>query len=300
MGAERLPSIVGPDKWQELNRDFNFQEVSGQFFFVDTKGSLLLEGESRVYPYFDEAADLLETAASLDTRFELMVDAFAGGGHSMLPILKAGIAERGIGIDVNPRAVALATTNAQLNEMDDVAKFVQSDIHSGLPRFEGKTLYIANAPFALTPGEIPHDIMRDGGADGLKLARVFINQATINTYVEEALTGAKPGDIVMGVAYSRIGTDGHIELSTELDQHVNGKGTYEVELLAGRKLWRGANGKKEQPNPMGLDMMYVKAEPGPDYEKQMAEYHLATKRHLDEGYNRLGYFRYIVRVGAKS
>lgn len=294
--VERAASLAGQEMWQELNRDFNPVLKDGLLFFVDTKGSALWRGETRVYPYFDEAEDLLETAKSLDSKFELIVDAFAGGGHSMLPILRDGIAQYGHGLDINPRAVVLAGANAKLNGFQDRSVFVMQDIHQGLPRFEGKTLYIANAPFALTVGELPHDIMRDGGQDGLKLARVFINQATVNTYVDEAITGAKPGDVIMGVAYSRVGVNGKIEIENELEKHVEGKGTFSISLIEGRTLWRGANGKKEQPNPMNLDMMYVKAEPGPTYGKQLEEYRQATAMHLAQGYDKLGYFRYIIRI----
>ncbi len=325
IGAERLQSVIGSDRWQELNLDFDLQLVNGQSFFVDTKSAPLADGESRVYPYFDEAADLYSIAASLDEHFDNIVDAVAGGGHSMLPILRDGIAVQGYGIDLNPRAVNLASVNAAINGLDKVSTFVQGDIHDGLPRFEGKTLYMANAPFALTAGE-PHDVMRDGGADGLKISRVFIRQAVdkadlladlesedrkdapysrINVeghlaFVAGALMGAKPGDVVIGVAYTRIGTDGHAELASELEKYVRGKGAYEIKLLEGRKIWRGANGKKEQPNPMDLNMMFVKAIPGSNYARQVAEYRVAAEQHLKEGFDRLGYFAFVIRVGATA
>lgn len=294
------PLQMDHDEIRILEQEFELVAANGLQFFVDTKGSPLAEGESRVYPYHDEGTDLLRIARALGQEFDVIVDAFAGGGHSLLPILNAGIAGNGYGRDINPRAIRLAEINTALNGLDSLTHFEIGDVRNGLPRFEGPTLYIANPPFALPAQGVEMDRMRDGGHDGLALTLAFINQATIDVYIEQALRGAKPGDVIIGVAYSRIGMNGLVELEEELKKLAGQGNSFIVGLVEGTKLWRGANGKKEQSNPMNLEMMFVKAEPGPDYDRQVEEYRTATKMHREEGYDRLGYFEYVVRVGRKA
>lgn len=280
---------------QDLQGRFEHVSANGLRFYVDTKQDPLGEGETRVYPYHDEASDLLGVAASFGVQFDVAVDSFAGGGHSLLPILSQGIARRGFGFDINPRAVNLARVNAAQNLIDQ-AEFEVHDVHQGLPRVEGRALYLANAPFAIPAQGVEMDRMRDGGHDGLRLARAFINRALIESYVEESLRGAKPGDIVIGVAYSRIGFNGEVELTTALRRLVRENSFFSSALVEGRKLWRGANGRKEQDNPMNLDNMIVKAEPGEDYERQLQAYRDAIEQHREQGFNRLGYFSYVIHV----
>lgn len=282
---------------RNIDQEFELTRANDLSFWVDTKGSPLAEGESRVYPYHDEARDLKAIAATLNSRFDMVVDAFAGGGHSMLPILHSRIAQEGLGVDINPRAVELAQANAKLNNLHGRARFVRQDIVEGLPRFAGKVLYIANPPFALPAQGVDMDRMRDGGFDGLHLTRAYIDLALMDTYISEAIHGSKRGDAIIGLAYSRISIMGEVELLAELASRVSGFSSFKLELVEGATLWRGANGKKEQDNPMSLDRMHLKAVPGLDYDRQVVEYNDATQRHLAAGYNRLGYFRYVVEVG---
>lgn len=270
---------LNPREFRRLQTEFDFVNVEGLRYLVDTKGLPLFEGESRVYPYHDEGADLLRVAQSLPTEFDTVVDAFAGGGHSLLPIVSAGIGRHGYGIDLNPRAIKLAAINAGINGLGHRVHFEVGDIRDRLPRFSGRTLYIANPPFALPAQGVEMDQMRDGGHDGLRLTLTYINVVTTDDYVEETLRGAQPGDFIIGLAYSRIGTNGSIELQDELAKLVDGHSRFDLKLVEGRALWRSANGRKEQPNPMQLDRMEVKAVPGPDYARQVAEYQVATSVH---------------------
>ena len=288
---------------------------NGVRLFVDDRPEVKLSaGEQRVYPFVDEGEDILTTVRMVSeqeggkAKFDRVVDCFSGGGNSMLPVLKAGYAERGFGIDLNPRAVQLAGKNAQLNELDGRATFAEGDVNNvsqAVLESDGRTLFIANPPFALTtqekgradvdlPGNAAEThLMRAGGRDGLTLTRAYITQALAKAFADRALQASKPGDVIVGVAYSRIGTDGSVELEKEIQAALGGRGTYQIQLIEDRTLWRGPNGRKEQPNPMPLTSMRIKG----TNDAQREEYDVAAANHLREGFDRLGYYRYIIRVG---
>lgn len=302
-----------PEAVHYLRQQFDLIQANGVSLFVDSKPEIQLrDGEQRVYPFTDEAADLLLLAQRVveerGNNFARVIDCVAGGGNSMLPVLKAGIAQRGFGIDLNPRAVNLAQHNASLNGMADRATFTIeniSNLDATILESNEPTLYMANPPFALSikgqwgtdlPGNRPEErLMREGGGkDGLMLTRAYVTQTLSKAYAEHTLEHAKPGDAIIGLAYSRIGTDGHVELNDVLKGIVGNRGAYTVELVEGATLWRGPNGKKEQPNPMPLTSMKIKG----TTPEQRADYDRAAASHLAEGYDRMGYFRYVIRVGA--
>lgn len=307
---------LSPEAVHVLENNYTLlTEANGVLLFVDDRRDVRLpEGVQRVYPFTDEATDLLQTArrvvAEDGQKFDRVIDCVAGGGHSMLPILEANLAERGFGIDLNPRAVNLAQCNARLNGLQDRATFMMEDLHhldETILNSSERTLYMANPPFALTtqekdakwdtdlPGNPDEErLMRVGSRDGLRLTRAFITHSIAKAYAERALQHSKPGDVIIGVAYSRIGVNGNIELEEEMRNIIGNRGTFTLEPVEGATLWRGPNGKKEQPNPMPLTSMNIKG----TTDQQRAEYDNAAANHLREGYDRLGYFRYIIRVGA--
>lgn len=296
-----------------LEQNYRRIEANGVHLYVDDRKDVRLpEGAQRVYPFIDESTDLLALAQRVveerGGNFARVIDCVAGGGNSMLPVLKAGIAKRGFGIDLNPRAVNLAQHNASLNGMADRATFTIENINNldaTLLESDEPTLFMANPPFALSikgqwgtdlPGNRPEErLMREGGGkDGLNLTRAYVTQTLAKAFTEHTLEHAKPGDAIIGLAYSRIGTDGHIELESVLKDIVGNRGAYTVELVKGATLWRGPNGKKEQPNPMPLTSMRIKG----TTPEQMADYDRAAASHLAEGYDQMGYFRYVIRVGS--
>lgn len=302
---------LSPEQLEDLKAQFNLVHANGVALFVDSRTDVELPPDAqRVYPFTDEASQLFLTAKRVVEQdgegFDRVVDGFAGGGNSMLPMLQAGIAKHGLGIELNPRAVCLAESNARLNGLQETATFMQADVHNlhdAVTTSGERTLYMANPPFALMTQEkgkwaidgiLDNErLMRDGGRDGLKLTRAYVTQSLARAYAAESLEHAKTGDVIIGVAYSRIGTDNHIELETELREMVGNRGSFSVELIEGETLWRGPNGRKEQPNPMPLSSMRVKGVT----EEQKTEYDHAAASHLAEGYDRLGYYRYVIRVG---
>ncbi len=311
-------STLTPADLEALQQSFvelSPAEATGVRLFIDSnKEAKLAPGEQRVYPFTDEARDLLnlirKVQAETGMTFERVVDCFAGGGNSLLPMIKAGIAKRGIGIDLNPRAVKLAEDNAKLNQLGDRATFIHDrveNVGNVIVDSDKPTLFIANPPFALTvkghwavdgvPGNpIDQNMMRAGGHDGLALTRAYIEQSLAKAFTANVLESSKPGDLIIGVAYSRLGTKPGIELENELRAIVGDRGTFTIELVPDTTLWRGPNGKKEQPNPMPVENMNIKGTT--DIER--AEYDAAAASHKAEGYEQIGYFRYVIKVGKQA
>lgn len=91
-----------------------------------------------------------------------VLDLFTGSGvHAVLAVSHA---EEVTGVDINPRAVALATANAALNGCGDRCQFVQGDLYQPV---EGRTfdLITANPPFVPTPDQ-DLALYRSGGESG--------------------------------------------------------------------------------------------------------------------------------------
>ena len=88
----------------ETELRYEVVQANDLIYLVDPLHPKLKEGEEAVYRFHDEAADLRRIARGLGEKFETVIDAFRGGGHSTLPILLDKIAKKGKSIDINPRA----------------------------------------------------------------------------------------------------------------------------------------------------------------------------------------------------
>lgn len=270
----------------ETELKYELVEANGLVCLVDPLRPELGEGEMPVYSFHDEAAELLRISKSLGEKFDTVVDAFSGGGHSMLPILDNGIANKGKGVDVNPRAVQLAGINSAVNELEGRANFTRGDTKAALPDKNGRTLFIANPPFALAVKGVQLEKMRDGGENGLVLTEA---------YLDRSLEAAEDGDWIVGVAYSRISRDGSIELEDLIKDKIGENCKYEVKLIEGATLWREPDGIKRQPNPMPISEMHTKARP--EDTEAVESYNQASKFHIEQGWDKLGYFEYRIYVG---
>lgn len=150
----------------------------------------------------------------------------------------------------------------------------------------GNTLWIANPPFALKAKGAHLELMRDGGENGLSLTLAFVNQS---------LALSKPGDVILGIGYSRIGIDGSIELEQELRKITQKQGgQLQIVLLEGQKLWRGFNGKKKQENPMSITEEVFAFKADPLNQEELYAYQMAAQFHNKAGFNKLGYYAYII------
>ncbi len=267
--------------------------IDDLIFITDSERPQLSRGEAAVFPYSDEASVLLEKALEIKIirgkEFDLVIDPFCGDGKSGLPIVFHSVAKKLIGSDINPRAIEYAKINAAINHLESNSHFSKRDIlkdgvyESDCP---GNTLWIANPPFSLKIPGVNVALMRDGGENGLTLTSAFVSRT---------LQAAKKGDVILGIGYSRIRPDGSMELEEELTKMTGMYGaSVKITLLEGQKLWRGFNGVKEQENPSEItsEMLVQKADPlNPE---EVHAYKMAAELHIRAGYNRLGYYCYII------
>jgi len=165
---------------------------------------------------------------------------------------------------------------------------LQGDTRVGLPQFargEGeRVLFIANPPFALkSKGGL--DPMRDGGENGLDLTLAYLGHVARCMEV---------GDCVIGVAYSRLNSAASVvELEREVRRLVGDDFDFEIEIVGESTLWRNYRGVKEEPNPMFVTRMFTKAHP--DDAEALYQYCEAQHMHLEQGWDQIGYFRYVMR-----
>lgn len=96
-----------------------------------------------------------------------------GCGSGTLALLAASRGADAVGLDINPRAVAMAEINARLNGL--TARFLVSDIYAavGDARFD---LIVAQPPFVMNPEEGAETTFLHGGRWGDELALRMIAQ----------------------------------------------------------------------------------------------------------------------------
>ncbi len=267
--------------------------IDDLFFFTDSERPQLKDGEAAVFPYSDEASVLLEKALEIKRmrgkEFDLAIDPFCGDGKSGLPLVFYSVAKKLIGSDINPRAIAYAKSNAETNHLESKSHFSIRDIlKEGVSESDcpGNTIWIANPPFSLKIPGASVALMRDGGDNGLRLTTEFVSRA---------LQASKQGDVILGIGYSRIRPDGTLELEEELAKMAKTYGaTVRISLLEGHKLWRGFNGVKEQENPAVFSGEMFAQKADPLNLKEVEAYQKAAELHIQAGYNRLGYYYYLI------
>ncbi|MCL4363920.1 hypothetical protein M1328_01630 [Patescibacteria group bacterium] len=302
-----LHFFISKYKLNERENDFDstkyeIQKRGNFIYLTDPEKPPLAEGEMEVYPYFDEALTLSRLVSGeverRENKFSLAIDPFCGGGHSGIPMIANEFAEKASLSDINPRAVNLAKANLEINDIQKFSPLEKNprvsvelrDItKDGIPDSDspGNTLYIANPPFALKAKGASMAVMRDGGENGLALTLSFAGQA---------LEKSVHGDVIIGIGYSRITPEGEIEMKRELEKLVSKfGGILDVSLLEGEALWRGFNGKKEQPNPMQITEETFSLKANPEKAEEVTAYETAARFHREQGYDKLGYFSYIIR-----
>jgi carbamoyltransferase len=107
--------------------------------------ALQLRGREPVYPASSDSL-LLRDAALAPEKAEVL-DLCAGSGVQALH--HAPQARRVIAVDINPRAVALARRNAEMNGLDNV-EVRAGDLYAAVPR-QRFDLIVANPPFVTSP-----------------------------------------------------------------------------------------------------------------------------------------------------
>jgi SAM-dependent methyltransferase len=85
-----------------------------------------------------------------------------GSGTGLLTIALSDYCDQAIGVDINPRAVALGEINRGINEVDNV-EFRLSDVFNAVP--EPLDLVIGNVPFVYVPPEMRATSVHSYGGD---------------------------------------------------------------------------------------------------------------------------------------
>lgn|GEM_PF-2472774 len=106
-------------------------------------------------------------AGRAGVRYGRVLDVCTGAGIHAL--MFSGMADHVVGADINPRAIAFARLNAEMNDVANVS-FRLSNLFDGVPdgRFD---LVVSNTPFVFLPDELrPRCVDGDGGVMGIELA----------------------------------------------------------------------------------------------------------------------------------
>lgn len=265
----------------------------------------LAGAQPQVYPYHEESRHIIAFALERGIPFERIVGCFGGAGHAEIKALLhlGGAAPRMTSsLELNPRGIPLSQANFLINtppSEEGRINFERGDIRDRLLAelgSKGRTLFLGNAPFALkVEGQNDYEIMRDGGMNGLQLTLAFVRRA---------YSVAERGDHIIGVAYSRLNDEGgalRLELQEEFDRIIGlpGFATIEIELVEGEKLYRShrkLGSEKQQDNPMPVEKIVVKADP--DDRTSFEAHQRAAELHRKQGWNKIGYYRYVIRIDA--
>ncbi|MET0522492.1 MAG: hypothetical protein ABW156_11060 [Jiangellaceae bacterium] len=226
--------------------------VDGLVFLTD---GLFVPSESRVFPWHDESGQLITAMheAGWAGWPTTIVDPATGCGHNALRVADV---ER-FGLDVSMRALCFAVVNSLLNDRP-FAMLGLGGVERKIPQVRGlgdeRVLFLINMPFAIEP--VPGALVRTaaGGKNGY--------EKTISALeaVREYATKSPEAHVrALVLAYSIGKQTENRWFVAEAAKRMFGADAVSWRTLTGEKQWR-VNGKKEQPNPMPLSSLRLKAE----------------------------------------
>jgi methylase of polypeptide subunit release factors len=269
-----------------------------QAFITD---GLWVDPSIRAFPFSDES-DLVARACEENGWMDwatCVIDPATGCGHNLLRYAGSGV--RRYGFDRNSRALAYAAINAALNGIGDVA-LANNDIHNGIPPVfaqgaNERVLVLANMPFALVPNRDQIARSAQGGTYGYELTTALIDALEA---LPEQLSGLSELRCVI-LAYSIGCLDSDSWFVPEYASRRFGVDRTDWKLWLDQKLWR-VNGRKEQENPMPLDLLRLKADCRFYVRGEVArvglrrEYEGLTKKLANEGFDHLAYGVITARI----
>jgi hypothetical protein len=264
---------------------------TGEHLFL-TDG-LWVPGTYRVFPFDDESDRIGETCTRLgwDDWATCVIDPAMGCGHNLL---RARGDARRYGFDINARALSYAAINAAINEVP-VGLLGVNDVADGLPPLfnqnrDDNVLVLCNMPFALTPelGTLPRSA--EGGRFGYELTLRALDA------VAQLATALGPGSELrcLMLAYSVGNLAADSWAVPDYARTIFDAEQVTWHLLEDELLWR-VNGTKDQPNPMPLKDLELKADcrfyvQPPLKPDDVREGYRALTRELEhEGYDHLAY-----------
>ncbi|HYV14395.1 MAG TPA: hypothetical protein VE972_00050 [Conexibacter sp.] len=265
--------------------------VGSQLFLTD---GLWVSGEIRAMPFHDESDLLWSACERLGWRDwpTCVVDPATGCGHSLLRYDDAAV--RRHGFDINARSISYAAINRMLNSVGFTVLGL-SNIEAGLPcvfeqGIDERVLAVVNMPFALVPEPDLLPRSAAGGRYGCELTLKAVDQIA---KLATTLAGASSlRCLLLTYTLGRLAED--VWMVPDYVADVFGADRCTFRLCEEEMLWR-INGRKEQPNPMPLELLELKASCrfyvryDADRAAVAARYRTLTRDLLAEGWDHLGY-----------
>jgi hypothetical protein len=231
--------------------------VCGSRVFI-TDG-LWVSGEFRVNSFSDESDLVMRTCAELGWHHwaTCVIDPATGCGHNLLRYEGSDV--RRYGFDINARALAYAAINAAINGIE-ASRVGLNDVRSGIPPVftqneAERVLVLANMPFALGPEPETLPKSAQGGRYGYELTRDLLD--SISALRQQLRPESELRAVVLTYTVGNRAADAWV-VPQHASQLFTGDRT-EWRVWEDEPLWR-INGKKEQPNPMPLNLLSLKAD----------------------------------------
>jgi hypothetical protein len=269
-----------------------------QVFITD---GLWIDPSIRAFPFSDES-DLIVRACEEEDLMDwatTVIDPATGCGHNLLRYRGQGV--RRYGYDRNARALAYAGINALLNGVD-APSFAVGNINNGIPPVfdqgeEERVLVVANMPFALVPNSEQIARSAQGGRYGYELTTALIDAIG-------ALRGSlnRSAELRCVILFYSVGNLARGSWAVpEYAGASFGEDHMGWKLWEKEKLWR-VNGRKEQDNPMPLQLLELKADcrfyvrGNIDPEDLRKEYEQLARELAADGFDHLGYGVLTARI----
>lgn len=261
--------------------------LDDQLVFV-TDG-LFVPADFRVFPWHDESDVLMAKLAREEWTHwpTTVIDPATGCGHNALRIQTS----QRFGFDISVRALSFAAVNSQLNDRPFSA-LALADIEQGTPfildRDAERILFVANLPFAIEP--VSGALVRTaaGGESGYRYTVAAME--AVADYASRVSSSVRA--VVLTYSVGSVADDRWA--AVEEAKRIFGSENIDWEILSDQRLWR-INGKKEQPNPMPLSSLRLKADcqyyvRDPNMRDPLRAGYIEKERQLRrEGYDALAY-----------
>ena len=291
-------SSMGDDKWllQHLGLlngsllEVKLASHGGRLHITD--GSWV-NPNYRVYPFTDESSLICDHVLSTtNTLPDLMIDPASGCGHHALAL---GDIKMRASLDINLRAIVYSRINTILSGYPQMLCGI-NDLRNGIPDLFHKisvdnTLITINMPFAIFPSfnNLPKTLAQDGGDRGAALTFSALDAVFRMTKSAKNMKSIRCVILFYSLGNPESDTWEVVERARKLF----GKKNVKHKIFPDEKMWR-INGKKEQPNPMPVSSLSLKAGCRHTYDESkerevQAGYEALSNHFTKNGFSHLGY-----------
>jgi SAM-dependent methyltransferase len=220
--------------------------VRGNVMLTD---GVWVDPQTRVFPFHDESAAISRYCVrrGLAEWSDVVIDLATGSGHN-LAYFNSGV--RGIGLDINPRALSYFHLNNVLND-NKKRVGVLNDIRGGFSDLvslaEGsRILVLSNLPFGLAPTSKMLALTSNGGENGLQLQQAALSAIA---RFRKTARGAASRSVMLGYSLGNAAA-GQWEL-VELAESTLGDADIRFSILHDEGLLR-VDGRRTMANPSPL------------------------------------------------